>query len=116
MSREARTSPSVASRYPQEYDPRITRRVQVNAREPRSLHRRTADALTRATGSRDDSRIDPGEYEHYGAAESFRMQPRLRVLQISSERIPCPMLCGSMLRNYFRECLGTSFRPRGPPP
>lgn len=35
------------------------------------------------------------------AAEWFRARRNLRVLQIFSERIPCPKMCAPMLRNYF---------------
>jgi hypothetical protein len=36
------------------------------------------------------------------AAEWFRVRPELRVLQIFSERIPCPKMCGPLLNHYFR--------------
>jgi len=35
------------------------------------------------------------------AAEWFRTRSELRVLQIFSERLPCPMMCAPMLRHYF---------------
>lgn len=35
------------------------------------------------------------------AAEWFRGKPGLRVLQIFSERIPCPMTCAPLLRHSF---------------
>lgn len=35
------------------------------------------------------------------AAEFFRQNPRFRVLQVFSERIPCRMMCAPMLKNYF---------------
>ncbi len=35
------------------------------------------------------------------AAEYFRTKPNLRVLQIFSERIPCPMMCAPLLRHYY---------------
>lgn len=35
------------------------------------------------------------------AAEFFRTNPRFRVLQIFSERIPCKIMCAPMLRSYF---------------
>ena len=35
------------------------------------------------------------------AAEWFRKHPEFKVLQIFSERIPCPIMCGPLIRNYF---------------
>ncbi len=35
------------------------------------------------------------------AAEWFRLNPKLRVLQIFSERIPCAKTCGPLLRHYY---------------
>src|SRR5262245_942018 len=42
-----------------------------------------------------------GIHSEMQAGEWFRTRPRLKVLQIFSERIPCPMMCGPMLRQYF---------------
>lgn len=42
-----------------------------------------------------------GIHSEAQAAEWFRTRPKLRVLQIFSERIPCPKMCAPMLRNYF---------------
>ena len=35
------------------------------------------------------------------AAEWFRVRPGMTVLQIFSERIPCPKMCAPLLRHYF---------------
>jgi len=35
------------------------------------------------------------------AAEFFRTNPRFRVLEIFSERIPCKTMCAPLLRHYF---------------
>jgi Xanthomonas XOO_2897-like deaminase len=42
-----------------------------------------------------------GIHSEAQAAEWFRTRPSLRVLQIFSERIPCPTMCAPMLRRYF---------------
>jgi hypothetical protein len=42
-----------------------------------------------------------GIHSEAQAAEWFRTRPALRVLQIFSERVPCPMMCAPMLRRYF---------------
>jgi hypothetical protein len=35
------------------------------------------------------------------AAEFFRLNPRYKVLQIFSERVPCRIMCAPLLQNYF---------------
>ena len=35
------------------------------------------------------------------AGQFFKENPRYRVLQIFSERVPCRMMCAPMLRHYF---------------
>jgi hypothetical protein len=42
-----------------------------------------------------------GIHSEMQAAEWFRTHPRLRVLQIFTERIPCGQMCAPMLRTYF---------------
>ncbi len=42
-----------------------------------------------------------GIHSEAKAAEWFRIRPKLKVLQIFSERIPCPMMCAPLLRHYF---------------
>ena len=37
------------------------------------------------------------------AAEFFRTHPAYRVLQIFTERIPCPIMCAPLLHTYFPE-------------
>jgi hypothetical protein len=61
----------------------------------------TIAALVRQFGPADTPDAEVGIHSEGKAAERFRTRPDLRVLQIFSERIPCPMMCGPMLRNYF---------------
>ena len=35
------------------------------------------------------------------AAEWFRLRPELQVLQIFTERAPCPFMCAPLLRHYY---------------
>ena len=42
-----------------------------------------------------------GIHSEAKAAEWFRRRPHLPVLQIFSERIPCPKMCAPLLRHYF---------------
>ena len=42
-----------------------------------------------------------GIHSEAQAAEWFRTRPRLRVLQVFSERIPCQKMCAPMLSHYF---------------
>ena len=37
------------------------------------------------------------------AGQFFKENPRFRVLEIFSERIPCRIMCAPMLRHYFSE-------------
>jgi hypothetical protein len=42
-----------------------------------------------------------GFHSEMHAAEWFRIRPDFKVLQIFSERVPCPKMCAPMLRTYF---------------
>ena len=57
--------------------------------------------LVRQFGPAETPDAEVGIHSEGRAAEWFRVRPQLRVLQIFSERIPCPMMCAPLLRNYF---------------
>ena len=61
----------------------------------------TIAELLRQFGPADTPDAEVGIHSEAKAAEWFRIHPALRVLQIFSERIPCPMMCAPMLRHYF---------------
>jgi hypothetical protein len=61
----------------------------------------TIGQLRRQFGPPETPDAEVGIHSEAQAAEWFRIRPKLRVLQIFSERIPCPMMCGPMLRTYF---------------
>jgi hypothetical protein len=61
----------------------------------------TIAELLRQFGPADTPDAEVGIHSEGKAAEWFRTRPDFRVLQIFSERIPCPMMCGPMLRHYF---------------
>ncbi len=62
----------------------------------------TMAELRRQFGPPETKDAEVGIHSEAQAAEWFRTRPRLRVLQIFSERIPCPMACAPMLRHYFK--------------
>jgi len=61
----------------------------------------TIQELIRQFGPADTPDAEVGIHSEGKAGEWFRMRPHFRVLQIFSERIPCPKMCGPMLRAYF---------------
>ncbi len=61
----------------------------------------TIDALIRQFGPAATPDAEVGIHSEGQAAEWFRMRPQFQVLQIFSERIPCPMMCAPLLRAYF---------------
>ncbi|MGC2658931.1 MAG: hypothetical protein WA324_13315 [Bryobacteraceae bacterium] len=62
----------------------------------------TIAELMRQFGPADTPDAEVGIHSEGKAAEWFRTRPDLTVLQIFSERIPCPKMCGPMLTHYFR--------------
>ena len=61
----------------------------------------TIAELLRQFGPADTPDAEVGIHSEAKAAEWFRTRPDFRVLQVFSERIPCHMMCGPMLRHYF---------------
>jgi len=57
--------------------------------------------LRRQFGPPDTPDAEVGIHSEAQAAEWFRLRPKLRVLQIFSERVPCGKMCAPMLRHYF---------------
>lgn len=49
----------------------------------------------------DEYDAEVGIHSEGRAAEYFRTRPKLRVLQIFTERIPCKTACEPLLRHYF---------------
>jgi hypothetical protein len=75
-------------------DTKGVERIQVNPNT-------TIAELLRQFGPAETPDAELGIHSEGKAAEWFRTRPDLRVLQIFSERIPCPMMCAPMLRHYF---------------
>lgn len=61
----------------------------------------TIAELIRQFGPAETPDAEVGIHSEMKAAEWFRVRPQLQVLQIFSERIPCPTMCGPMLQTYF---------------
>jgi len=61
----------------------------------------TIAQLVQQFGPADTPDAEVGIHSEGKAAEWFRTRPEFRVLQIFSERIPCAMMCGPLLRHYF---------------
>lgn len=61
----------------------------------------TIAELLRQFGPAETPDAEVGIHSEAKAAEWFRTRPDVQVLQIFSERIPCPKMCGPLLRNYF---------------
>ena len=61
----------------------------------------TIAELLRQFGPAETPDAEVGIHSEGRAGEWFRTRPAFRVLQIFSERIPCPMMCAPMLRHYF---------------
>jgi hypothetical protein len=69
-------------------------RIQVNPNT-------TIAELLRQFGPADTPDAEVGIHSEGKAAEWFRTKPMFEVLQIFSERIPCPKMCAPLLRAYF---------------
>lgn len=61
----------------------------------------TIEELIRQFGPAETPDAEVGIHSEMKAGEWFRIRPHFQVLQIFSERIPCPKMCGPMLRSYF---------------
>jgi len=61
----------------------------------------TIAELLEQFGPAESPDAEVGIHSEAKAAEWFRVRPEMRVLQIFSERIPCPKMCDPMLRHYF---------------
>ncbi len=61
----------------------------------------TIGELLKQFGPADTPDAEVGIHSEAKAAEWFRLRPTFRVLQIFSERIPCPKMCAPLLRTYF---------------
>lgn len=61
----------------------------------------TIAELLRHFGPAETPDAEVGIHSEAKAAEWFRLRPHLQVVQIFSERIPCPKMCGPMLAHYF---------------
>ena len=62
----------------------------------------TIAELLQQFGPADTPDAEVGIHSEGKAAEWFRVRPDLQVLQIFSERIPCPKMCAPLLTHYFR--------------
>ncbi len=61
----------------------------------------TIAELLRQFGPAQTPDAEVGIHSEAKAAEWFRLRPHLEVLQIFSERIPCPKMCGPLLMHCF---------------
>ena len=61
----------------------------------------TIAELKRLFGPAATPEAEVGFHSEGRAADWFRTRPQLRVLQIFTERVPCPGMCAPMLRHYF---------------
>jgi hypothetical protein len=61
----------------------------------------TIEELIRKFGPAETPNAEVGFHSELRAAEWFRVRPHFQVLQIFSERIPCPEMCGPMLKTYY---------------
>lgn len=61
----------------------------------------TIAELVKQFGPAETPDAEVGIHSEAKAAEWFRVRPDMSVLQIFSERIPCPKMCGPLLRHYF---------------
>jgi hypothetical protein len=61
----------------------------------------TISELLRQFGPAETPDAEVGIHSEGKAAEWFRTRPGTKVLQVFSERIPCPKMCGPLLRHYF---------------
>src|SRR4051812_9601459 len=58
----------------------------------------TIEELIQQFGPADTPDAEVGIHSEARAGDWFRTRPHLQVLQIFSERIPCPKMCGPMLK------------------
>jgi hypothetical protein len=70
------------------------KKIQVNPNIPIS-------DLIKEYGPAETPDAEVGIHSEQLAGQWFVDRPQLRVLQIFSERIPCPKMCAPMLRHYF---------------
>ncbi len=61
----------------------------------------TIEELARKFGPAETPDAEVGFHSEMKAGEWFRARSHFKVLQIFSERIPCPNMCGPMLKTYF---------------
>jgi len=61
----------------------------------------TIAELAREFGPAKTPDAEVGFHSEMIAAQWFRGKGQLQVLQIFSERIPCPMMCDPMLKHYY---------------
>lgn len=61
----------------------------------------TIEELKRRFGPAETPDAEVGFHSEMKAAQWCRERRNLQVLQIFSERIPCPMMCSPMLRAYY---------------
>jgi hypothetical protein len=61
----------------------------------------TIEELTRQFGPAETPDAEVGIHSEAKAADWFSHNRGLRVLQIFSERIPCPKMCSPLLRHHF---------------
>ena len=61
----------------------------------------TIAELVKQFGPAETPDAEVGIHSEAKAAEWFRLRPDMSVLQIFSERIPCPKMCGPLLKHYF---------------
>ena len=61
----------------------------------------TIAELSRVYGPASTPDAEVGFHAEGRAAEWFRVRPQLQVLQIFTERVPCPQMCAPLLRHYF---------------
>jgi len=61
----------------------------------------TIEELRRKFGPAETPDAEVGFHSEMLAAQWFRGKSQFRILQVFSERIPCPKMCGPMLRTYF---------------
>ena len=57
--------------------------------------------LKRLFGPATTPDAEVGFHSEGRAAEWFRSRPQLQVLQIFTERVPCPRMCAPLLRHYY---------------
>jgi hypothetical protein len=62
----------------------------------------TIAELLKQFGPAETPDAEVGIHSEGKAAEWFRVRPNLQVLQIFSERVPCPKMCAPLLTHYFR--------------